>query len=160
MKIKNLLFYNPHSGSGKSQQIATRAVKVLQDHGQIAATLTAGSAQEATNDLVQQAATYDRLICIGGDGTLNTALTGLLRLKKRPLLGLIPAGTINNFATKWEIPLDPKAALQVIQSGRLPSINIGECNGRAIASSLVFGSLAEISNSVRQKDKQRHGLKI
>lgn len=160
MKIKNLLFYNPHSGNGKSQQLAAAAAQTLQSQGQIAVALTAGSVQEAISGIAQQAAAYDRLICIGGDGTLNTALTGLLRLKKSPLLGLIPAGTINNFATKWKIPSDPMSALQVIQSGQLQSINIGGCNGRAIVSFLVFGSLAEISNSVRQKDKQQHGVKI
>jgi YegS/Rv2252/BmrU family lipid kinase len=160
MKIKNLLFYNPHSGNGRSQQLAAVATRVLQDQGQITVSLPTGSVQTAISGLIQQAGAYDRLICIGGDGTLNAALTGLLALKKRPLLGLIPAGTVNNFATKWKIPSDPLAALQVIQSKKLQSINIGECNGRAIASSLVFGSLAEISNSVRQKDKQQHGLKI
>lgn len=158
MTKKNLIFFNSKSGEGKSAEIADYVVEQLEKNGQQAEKLLTSSKEEAIEKIRTQSAGYQRLICIGGDGTLNVALTGLLHVKQRPVLGVIPAGTVNNFAQKWNLPLEYHEALKVILAESHRSIGIGECNGQAIVSSLMFGSLADVSNRVRQQDKQKYGL--
>lgn len=160
MKRKNLIFYNRHSGNGKAEEVANWVIQELKNHGQIAEKILAINAVAAKQELKERINKFERLICIGGDGTLNLVLTVLLKSQVQPTIGLIPAGTVNNFARKWKIPLEPKPALENILNGNQQAIDIGECNGQAIVSSLIFGSLAEVSNQVRQRDKQRYGLKI
>ena len=55
----------------------------------------------------------DLLIAAGGDGTLNEVIHGLMELPiaARPVLGVVPLGTANDFATGCGIPRDPEKAL-------------------------------------------------
>ena len=58
----------------------------------------------------------DELIVVGGDGTLHEVLNGIVDPYKCRV-GLIPAGTGNDFAEAAGLPLDPKKAAELILSG-------------------------------------------
>lgn len=55
----------------------------------------------------------DRIILMGGDGTLNEALQGITPYSGRPI-GYIPTGSSNDFARDVKLPTDPVKALQII----------------------------------------------
>ncbi len=57
---------------------------------------------------------YDLVIAAGGDGTIFEVVNGLADLEKRPMLGLIPAGTTNDFARALGIPRDIEKACDVL----------------------------------------------
>ena len=61
----------------------------------------------------------DLLIAAGGDGTLNEVVHGLMDLSTvvRPVLGVVPLGTANDFATGCSIPRDPEKALALCLEG-------------------------------------------
>ena len=61
---------------------------------------------------VSEAGEVDLLIAAGGDGTLNEVVHGLMDLSEdsRPILGIVPLGTANDFATGCGIPRDPEGA--------------------------------------------------
>ena len=46
---------------------------------------------------------HRKLFTVGGDGTLNETVKGLMTLENRPRLGYIPAGTTNDFASSLGI---------------------------------------------------------
>lgn len=56
------------------------------------------------------------LLAIGGDGTLNEVINGFSNFENCRL-GLIPAGTGNDFAVCAGIPLDPLKALDLVLNG-------------------------------------------
>jgi YegS/Rv2252/BmrU family lipid kinase len=59
----------------------------------------------------------DLLIAYGGDGTLNYVINGAMTAHYHGIVGLIPGGTANVWATEVGIPVDPvKAALTLVQS--------------------------------------------
>jgi diacylglycerol kinase family enzyme len=64
-----------------------------------------------------EAGTVDLLIAVGGDGTLNEVVHGLMELSEavRPTLGIVPLGTANDFANGCGIPRDPKKALSLCE---------------------------------------------
>src|SRR5436309_15034643 len=68
---------------------------------------------------VAEAGEVDLLIAAGGDGTLNEVIHGLMDLSTaaRSVLGMMPLGTANDFATGWGIPRDPERALALCREG-------------------------------------------
>src|SRR3712207_7547394 len=77
-----------------------------------------------THDLEDLAATLGRcegrpIVVAGGDGSLHAVVNGLYRVSelRSTRLGLVPLGTGNDFARGVGIPLDPRAAAQVVLDG-------------------------------------------
>jgi diacylglycerol kinase (ATP) len=68
----------------------------------------------------------DRVIAVGGDGTLKLA-AGILQGTAIPV-GLLPAGSANGMAKELGIPADPGAALDVVVSGRIKKIHMVRIN--------------------------------
>ena len=78
---------------------------------------------------VSEADIADLVIAAGGDGTLNEVVHGLMDLSKptRPILGIVPLGTANDFATGCGIPRDPAKALALcVRSEAVPIPDIGK----------------------------------
>lgn len=152
------IFYNVNAGDGKSEEIAKYVKRMLNDNQIDTIFLTAKNAKEAVTVIKESIEKIDGLVAIGGDGTLNIVGTAFIQCKKTVPLGIIPAGTINNFAKRWKIPLDKEEAMKVILEKNTKKISIGECNNQAIISSFTFGRLADLSNDVRQSEKRKYGL--
>ncbi len=99
---------------------------------------------------------YDGIVAIGGDGSLNIVGTAFVQAGKAIPLGIIPGGTINNFAKRWHLPMDEEEAMDIIIAGYQRKVGIVACQDRqkAVISSFTFGSFADISNEVRQSEKR------
>ncbi|PWG00233.1 diacylglycerol/lipid kinase family protein [Levilactobacillus bambusae] len=152
------IFYNETAGGGSNADKAHRVELLMQQAGRATETITVAKKDQVVATLRRKLHHLDDLIVIGGDGTLNAAISAMTEEQLAIPLGIIPGGTINNFATRWGLPEDVDEAVQVILAGRKIRVGIGETQThRAIVSSLTFGNLADISNDVRQKDKQRLG---
>ncbi|KRL06504.1 diacylglycerol/lipid kinase family protein [Liquorilactobacillus hordei] len=158
MQGRTMIYFNSKSGAGESQKIADKVESILKSRGLLVYQLKTNTKEEALKKIALEAPKVNRIICIGGDGTINVLVTALLQSKERVPIGIIPTGTVNNFAHKWKLSDNVEEATETILRGKLQAIDIGECNGQAIISSLVFGSLADISNEVRQTEKQKYGF--
>ncbi|HET6887444.1 MAG TPA: lipid kinase YegS [Candidatus Udaeobacter sp.] len=89
----------------------------------------------------------DLLIAAGGDGTLNEVVHGLMDLSKtsRPVLGIVPLGTANDFATGCGIPRDPQEALVLCMKGQAVPIDIGKANQHWFLNAANVGFGAEVT---------------
>lgn len=80
-------------------------------------------------ELAQQAGEqgYDRVIAMGGDGTVHEVVNGIMRLpkEKRPVLGVVPVGSGNDFAHALGIPLQPDRALACALNGQPSAVDLG-----------------------------------
>jgi diacylglycerol kinase (ATP) len=103
----------------------------------------AGDAKE----LAQQAAQEGRsIIMVGGDGTLNEIVNGILAAEKRVPLGIIAAGSGNDFAwNTLKLPRDPHGAVERAFNGRLLDVDAGKVNGHFFANGFSVGLDADIS---------------
>src|SRR5438552_13131355 len=79
---------------------------------------------------VSETGEVDLLISAGGDGTLNEVVHGLMDLSEvaRPVLGVVPLGTANDFATGCGIPHDPGKALALCIQGAEVATDVGQAN--------------------------------
>lgn len=70
---------------------------------------------------------YTRVICVGGDGTLNEIVNGLMQVEveRRPALGLIPSGTGTDFARGLGWPKALDGVIEAIRRGTERRIDVG-----------------------------------
>ena len=93
---------------------------------------------------VAEAGEVDLVIAAGGDGTLNEVIHAFMDLSEaaRPVLGVVPLGTANDFATGCGIPRDPEQALALCIEGTEVAIDVGKANEHWFlnAASIGFGA--------------------
>ena len=96
---------------------------------------------------VAEAGEVDLLIAAGGDGTLNEVVHGLMDLSTvaRPVLGVVPLGTANDFATGCGIPRDPEEALALCMEGNEVPIDLGKANEHWFLNAASIGFGAEVT---------------
>ncbi len=156
--MKKLLWIlNPISGRGMVAGKAVECVNVFQNAGyQVTLYVTQG-AQDAVSATKEQARDYDRIVCAGGDGTLNEVVTGLMGSDVRPPLGYIPAGTTNDFAQSLGIPKTPVEAALAAAGDNLRALDVGKFNERYFNYIAAFGAFTEVSYATPQSSKNIFG---
>ena len=111
------IIVNPWSGEGKKKKLHARAIAHFQKLGQevrVVASERPGQIKEIAHSLTREG--KGDVVVIGGDGTLHDALNGFTNFDKCAL-GLIPAGTGNDFAAAANIPSEPESAVELIVKG-------------------------------------------
>ncbi len=120
-----LLIFNPASDRGRAARkyAAFKAHLAHRDDVTWAATTAAGHAIE----LAKNAADYDVVAAIGGDGTVHEVINGLMQIDaaNRPALGVVPVGSGNDLAAASKLPKKPLAALDVVFTGKQGPLDIG-----------------------------------
>ena len=116
--------------------------------------------RDITRQIAERGPQYDLLVCTGGDGTLNEAVSGLMALPydKRPPLGYIPGGTVNDVASTLGLSKDPIRAAQEIVTGRLYPLDIGSFGpDRFFTYVAAFGIFTDVPYETPQEDKRIWG---
>lgn len=135
------LLTNPLAGHGNAPHAAERAVARFQECG-VDVTEIVGRDPAHARNLVEDAVARgtDALVVVGGDGVISLALQALAH-SEIPL-GIIPAGTGNDHAREYGIPVgDPAAAVDVIIAGHTDVIDLGHIQG-ADGTGTWFGTIA------------------
>ena len=83
----------------------------------------------------EKAGQYDRVAVVGGDGTINEVVNGLMlddrAVNEDLVLGFIPRGTGADFARGLGMPRDVEAAAERIVSGEVRQVDVGKVLYRA-----------------------------
>lgn len=101
---------------------------------------------------------YDRLVIAGGDGTINEAVNGLMRLQTSVPFAILPLGTANVLAI--EIGLDFKkreAVLDYLMGGRVRSVYPAQVGGRHFLLMAGAGFDAHVVDGVSSRLKKMVG---
>src|SRR5262245_21259806 len=108
---------------------------------------------------VSEAGAVELLIAAGRDGTLNDVLHGLMDVPEavRPILGIVPLGTANDFATGCGIPDDPAKALALCMRGEGAPIDVGKANDDWLINAASSGFGAEITATTSPELKRLLG---
>jgi len=130
-----LFIVNPIAGSGRAHRLLPRIEAWLAEQGieaRILETREAGHAERlaaAASDLG-----HDRVIAVGGDGTIQEVLNGLLSSGVAtdggpPAMGLIPSGRGNDLARSVNLPIDPMACLPIALGDTTRPFDVGRAEG-------------------------------
>lgn len=125
---KRIVFVvNPISGTqGKKailKWIDERLDRSIYDYS-IVKTEYAGHASQIAAAAVQDK--VDVVVAIGGDGTINEIARSLVHTDTA--LGIIPCGSGNGLARHLRIPMEPKAAIEILNQGNDICIDYGKIN--------------------------------
>lgn len=100
----------------------------------------------------------DLVVAVGGDGTINEVVNGILDpnaagpTPDAPALGIVPGGSTNVFARNIGIPEDPVEAtgllLDAVRSGRRQSVALGRLDGRWFTFAAGAGLDADVVRTV------------
>jgi len=124
-KVKIIL--NPMADMGNAWRIARDLRSITEQHGNVtwSGTVYPGHAI----DLAKQAGEegYDRVIAMGGDGTVHEVMNGIMQVpeNKRPILGIVPVGSGNDFAHGLGATKQSDQALRRALDGEASTVDLG-----------------------------------
>ena len=152
------LIYNPSSGREQVKKHLPYILERLEIAGyETSAHATTG--KDCAKKAAQKAcdSNFDFIIAAGGDGTINEVVNGIAEQGNRPTLGIIPAGTTNDFARALHIPKDITEACNVLCNGRIQSVDIGKVSSQYFINIAGAGTLTELTYEVPSKLKTMMG---
>jgi diacylglycerol kinase (ATP) len=123
---------NPAAGNGETGQRWAELAHLAAEAGLRGETLFSeapGHLTELAGRAVSSGAR--RLVVVGGDGTINEAVNGILPTASPGLeLAVVPRGTGDDFARSLGLPTQPEEALRVAAEGELRTIDAGRASFR------------------------------
>lgn len=158
MSQQKLLFvFNPKSGKGLIKNHLLDIVDTMIKAGYDVTVYTTQSRGDATRKVREDGSTYDRIVCSGGDGTLDEVVTGMREADLHMPLGYIPAGSTNDFARTLGIPNDMVKAAQIAVGENVFPCDVGQFNDDTFIYIAGFGLFTEISYETPQEFKNIFG---
>lgn len=144
---------NAHAGFQNHEEARQRLEELFEQHG-IKARITIAHSAKDIHKLVKCAAEggASTIIVGGGDGTISTFASALVKSNRGKVLGVLPLGTLNHFAQDLQIPLALEDAVKVIAANHQATIDVGEVNGRIFINNSSLGLYPQI---VRERVKQQ-----
>ena len=156
MKKKLLLVINPISGRGIIKDHLLSIIQRLSLAGYDVFVYPTKAKGDAVTKM-EVAHQYVLVIASGGDGTLNEVITGMVLANVDTLIGYLPTGTTNDFASNLNIPKNISKALDICLEGKPISIDVGQFNDRYFTYVAAFGVFTDVSYETPQIRKNLLG---
>lgn len=160
MQKRCRIIYNPTSGREALKNDLVAILNILENAGyETSAFATTAAPNSAKNEAARATkAGFNLIVAAGGDGTINEVVNGIAPFKQRPKVGIIPAGTTNDYARALKIPReDPVAAAKVIAAGNTIKIDVGQADDNYFVNIAAGGALTELTYGVSSQFKSLFG---
>ena len=150
---KILFLYNHKSGRQEPKRFLDSVSEVFESAG---VSVTARDIDFNSNPL-EDIGDTDCIVVAGGDGTIGFVVNKMFHQGINLPIGIIPAGTANDFASSLKIPRDSReAALNIINSP-IRTVDCGCANGQYFVNVFSFGALTTTSQHTPDKLKRLLG---
>lgn len=154
---KLLLIYNPKSGTGKIKSKLSDVIDMCVKEGYEVTIRPTQAQLDAMTYVQENGEQYDKIICSGGDGTLDEVVKGLVARGLDIPIGYIPAGSTNDFAGSLKISSTTMKAAKTAIYGEPFACDIGKFNEDYFVYVAAFGILTEVSYETDQRMKNMLG---
>ncbi len=149
--MKQAIFlYNDHSGKGRIARCVNEICTVFARAGY---TIKPQLIDFAANPFDGHE-TIDLMVAAGGDGTINFVVNSMKTKGLDIPLGVIPAGTANDFARALGMSFEPLEAARQIASGHIDRVDVGRVNNLFFVNVFSFGLFT--TTSQRTPDARKH----
>jgi diacylglycerol kinase (ATP) len=143
-----------HSKTERELNEISELLKTKYDTVDIQTTTENLSAEDISRENV---GLYDIFVVVGGDGTFNETIRGIVGREDKPKIGYIPSGTVNDFALSNNIPFDHKEAIDVVLNGTPTQKSAMFLNGIPACYLAAAGMFTCVSYTANQKTKRKLG---
>jgi YegS/Rv2252/BmrU family lipid kinase len=156
--MKKMLFVmNPISGQRKAHKFLPDILQLFNRAGYETLVYMTGKQGDAKEMVALRAKDVDLVVCAGGDGTFNEAVSGILSSGLDVPLGYIPCGSTNDFAASLGLPTNILKAAQEIVEGNPVRYDMGLFGSRYFSYVASFGAFTRASYATPQSVKNALG---
>lgn len=158
MKCKVII--NPSSGIKYFQRSALMAMHSLSVQGVISGayiTYTTEKYDAYKKAREVKPGEYDFIMVVGGDGTANEVVNGVIDGGSNTPLCILPAGTMNDFATYVGLPRDTAGLTKMIKGFNVIDCDVGKVNDSYFLNVTAGGILSEVAHRVSVESKTALG---
>ena len=157
--MKVLYLYSDKTGIAKSQRKVERLNKKLREIYSDITIKKTENLDDFRQNIRDSAGIFDILIVAGGDGTVKCAVGVLMSIEKekRPTLGYIPTGTVNDAGKAIGYKGSVRQALKVLKNGNIDLIDICKVNNEFFTFVCAAGAFSDISYVVKRGYKKFFG---
>ena len=156
--MKKLLFViNPCAGTRRVNRLLPELIGLFNAGGCEVTAYVTTKVGDGSEIVRRRAADFDLVVCAGGDGTFNEAVTGMLRSGAGKPIGYIPCGSTNDFASSLGLPTNIMQAAQRILDGTPTPYDVGRFADRYFTYVASFGAFTRASYSTPQNVKNALG---
>lgn len=152
-----LLIANPAAQNGRGALIAEKAASILRS-GLPEDSLSVIFTNQPNHacDIAHSVEGFKTIIALGGDGVIHEAVNGLMRRNKddRPSLGIIAAGSGNDYARALGLSTKIEKACQQLFISKPHSVDVGKVNEHYFMETLSFGLDAAIALDTMERRKK------
>lgn len=152
-----LLILNPVAGVKKAAKYLSEIISVFNRADFDVHVYVTDKQGDATKAVEKWGAGVDQIVCCGGDGTLNEAISGVIRSGLSIPIGYIPAGSTNDFASSLGLSGDVVTAARQIVNGVPRTYDIGKFEDRYFSYVASFGAFTKTSYTTPQNVKNALG---
>jgi diacylglycerol kinase (ATP) len=148
MDEKILVVFNPTSGRGKALKILPKVLAYLQLNGLEFKTFeTLANRENSLAEITEELSNgITSVIVIGGDGTINLVANALVN--SQIPLGIIPAGTGNDYVKMLHIGSSLKQQIETSVFGKTIKVDVGKCNDRIFVNGIGIGFDGQIAENM------------
>lgn len=154
---KVLVLINPNSGKKNSKESVLDALNVFSANNYQMEIYLSQKPMDVTRYIEENGERFDVVAVFGGDGTLNEATNGLMKLKHKPVISYFPTGTMNDFGTNFGLTNDMKQCANIACDGHIESFDVGKMNSRYFNYVAGFGAFCNVSYETKQELKKQIG---
>lgn len=154
---KVLVLINPNSGKKNSKESVLDALNLFSANNYQMEIYLSQKPMDVTCYIEENGERFDVVAVFGGDGTLNEATNGLMKLKHKPVISYFPTGTMNDFGTNFGLTNDMKQCANIACVGHIESFDVGKMNSRYFNYVAGFGAFCNVSYETKQELKKQIG---
>ena len=100
---------------------------------------------------------YDFIVVVGGDGTINEVVSGMVESHKTIPLCILAAGTVNDFANYLNLPTNINNICDMISNFHTVCCDVGKIDNHYFMNVAAGGMFSDVSFTVSKADKKRLG---
>lgn len=152
-----LVLINPNSGKKNSKESVLDALNMFSAYNYQMEIYLSQKPMDVTRYIEENGERFDVIAVFGGDGTLNEATNGLMKLKHKPIISYFPTGTMNDFGTNFGLTNDMKQCANIACAGNIESFDVGKMNSRYFNYVAGFGAFCNVSYETKQELKKQIG---
>ena len=160
LEKRMMVLVNPNAGKGSYKAILGGVLREFCDAGWLPTVYFTRRPGEAPLLVADHAGEYDRVVCLGGDGTLSEVCAGIMRggFGGGKPIGYIPLGTANDVAHTLGLSPKPLEAARQLLEGKPFAYDIGKFGPDTFFTYVAaFGAFTEASYATPQEAKQALG---
>lgn len=160
---KVILFYNPTSGNGLFKDHLDDIISRYQKDNKVVVPIRSyGEAgiYDYLEDLNQETYKdeYCQILAAGGDGTINFCVNAMIRNNIDLPIGILPAGTANDFAYYFGIPNEIDRMIEIAAGSYMVPADVGVVNGKYFINVAAIGQVVDVSQKTDPTLKNTLGV--